>query len=177
MKNNVYFWSDTSKLDQMARNQIEKYVNELDIRKANYIQKQQKEYKFSRLKKSLDILKRASYFQTIPSEIINEIELIFKLMPVHELYYIKINEQEFKDYIELLNRLYIRVLDDYESYTEIVSSKSWGNVVFVLYIVGFFHKSIEEWFGYYTIPIVLVCLLIYVFYQNRERFKESPFNF
>jgi len=53
----------------MAQNQIEKYVNQLNIRKVDYVEKQQRKYKFSRLKKSFDILKRASYSQIIPDEI------------------------------------------------------------------------------------------------------------
>ena len=53
MKRNAYLRNYTLRLNQMARNQIEKYVNELNIRKAGYIQKQQNEYKFARLKNRL----------------------------------------------------------------------------------------------------------------------------
>lgn len=72
---------------------------------ADHIEKQTRAYKFSRLKESLYILKRSSCFQTIPNDVITEIEMIFKLMPVHELYCIKINEQAFEEYMERLNRL------------------------------------------------------------------------
>ena len=161
----------------MARNQIEKYLNQLEIRKVDYVLKQQKVYKLLRFQKSLEILKRASYFQLIPQEIISEIEIIFKLMPVHELYYVKIDEEEFKEYIKRLNGLYINVLDDYESYTDIIPSKSWGNVAFMLYVVVFFHEKIEKWLGYYAVPTLFIFVLIYVIYENRARFRESPFNF
>lgn len=161
----------------MARDQIKKYVNELNIRKVDYLEKQQGEYKFARLKKSLDILNRASYYQTIPEEIIDEIKIIFKLMPVHELYYIKVNEQAFSEYIERLNRLYIKVLDDYKSYIEMVTSKYWKIIIIFVYLVVFFHKPIEKWFGFYAIPSVLGCLLIFWIYENRWKFGESLFNF
>jgi len=80
----------------MARNQIEKYINQLNIREADYTEKQTRAYKFSRLKESLYILKRASCFQTIPEDDITEIGMIFKLTPIHELHCIKINRQAFK---------------------------------------------------------------------------------
>ena len=161
----------------MARNQIKKHVNELNIRKVDYLKKQQEEYKFARLKKSLDILNRASYYQIIPEKIIDEIKIIFKLMPVHELYYIKVNEQEFSEYIERLNRLYIKVLDDYESYTEMVTSKYWKIIIIFVYLIVFLHKHIEKWFGFYAIPVVLGCLVIFWVYENRWKFSESLFNF
>ena len=147
----------------------------MSIRKVDYIEKQQKEYKFDRFKKSLDILKRASYFQTIPDEIIDEIKLIFKLMPVHELYYIKIDEQEFKEYIERLNRLHIKVLDNYESYIEDISPDFWKETSVIFYVLILFNESIEKRFGEYAIPIVLGCLLIFWIYQNRWRFREISF--
>lgn len=159
----------------MARNQIEKYVNELNIRKAGYIQKQQNEYKFARLKKSLDVLKRASYFQTIPDELIEEVKMIFKLMPIHELYYVTINEEEFKEYIERLNRFSIKVLDDYESYIEIISPDSWKVTSVIFYILILFNESIEKRFGDYAIPVVLGCLIIFWIYENRWRFREISF--
>lgn len=162
----------------MARNQIEKYVNELNIRKVDYIEKQQKEYKLARLKKSLDILTRASYYHTIPDDIIEEIKMIFKLMPVHELYYIKINELEFKEYIERLNSLFIRVLDDYEPYIEMVTTKYWKfMIIIVIYLFIFLHKPIERWFGYYAIPCVLGCIIIFLVYENRWKLGENPYNF
>jgi len=98
-------------------------------------------------------------------------------MPVHELYYIEINEQESKEYMERLNGLYIKVLDDYESYTKIVSSGSWKIISVSLYAIILFHKSIEKWFGFYAIPIILGCIVIFWIYQNRWRFRESQFNF
>ncbi len=159
----------------MARNQIEKYLNELSNRKVGYMQRQQREYKFSRVKKSLEILERASYFQTIPDEIIDDIERIFKLMPAHEIYYIKIDEQEFKEYIQKLNSLYIKVLDDYESYIEIVSPDSWKIITPSLYIIFIFHDTIERWFGYYAIPTFLVCSLFFWIYENLWRFREDNF--
>lgn len=161
----------------MARNQIKKYVNELNIRKVDYLEKQQEEYKLARLKKSLDILNRASYYETIPEEIIDQIKMIFKLMPVHELYYVKINEQEFKEYIERLNRLYINVLDDYESYTEVVTSKYWRGFVVLVYLMIFFHKPIEKGLGYYAIPVVFGGLIIFWIYENRWKFGENLINF
>ncbi|MDZ7899327.1 MAG: hypothetical protein U5N85_15050 [Arcicella sp.] len=160
----------------MARNQIEKYVNELNIRKNDYLKKQQNEYKIARFEKSLDILKRASYSQTIPDETIEEIKLIFKLMPVHELYYIKTaSEYEFKEYIERLNKLYIAVLDKYESEPQIVNSKSRNVIIVFVYAMFIFHKSIENWLGIYAIPTVLGCFLIFWIYENRWRFHDSFF--
>ncbi len=156
----------------MARNQLEKYLNQLDIRRADYLEKQLKEYKFQRFKKSLEMLQKASYYHTIPNDIINEIETIFKLMPVHELYFIKINENEFKEYIERLNRLYITVLDDYESFDEVVTPKYWGNSVFILYFIGLFHKKIESWFGPYIVPAAFGCFFVFALYQNRIRFRR-----
>ena len=161
----------------MARNQIKQYVNKLNIRELDYLEKQQKEYKFARLKKTLGILNRASYYETIPEEIIEEIKIIFKLMPVHELYYVKVNEKEFSEYIERLNRLYIKVLDDYESYTEMVTSKYWKIIIVFVYLIIFFHKPIERWLGFYAIPAVLGCLLIFWIYENRWKFGENLFNF
>lgn len=161
----------------MARKLLEKYLNHLDIKKGEFLEKQLKEYKFARLQRSLEILNRASYCQAIPDEIIDEIEMIFTLMPVHELYYIKVNEQEFKEYIERLNRLYIKVLDDYESYTEIISPDSWKIISASFYVTILFHKSIEKWFGFYAIPAVLGCLLIFWIYENRWRVRKGNFNF
>ena len=161
----------------MARNQIEKYLNQLDIKKGDYLEKQRKEYKLSRFKKSLEILRRVSYSQIIPQEIILEIEVIFKLMPIHELYYVKVNEDEFRAYIERLNRLYIRVLDDYESNSEIITSKYWRTIIIFMYVIFFFHKSIERWLGFYAIVIVLGCVLIFWIYENRWRLREYFIDF
>ena len=98
-------------------------------------------------------------------------------MPVHELYCIKINEQAFEEYTERLNRLYIKVLDDYESYIKIISPNSWKIVTFFFYTIILFHKSIEKWFGFNAIPAVLGCLLIFWIYENRWKFRESQLNF
>ena len=160
----------------MARNQVQKYLNQLDIRKSEYLEKQRKEYKFSRFQKSLEILRRVSYSQIIPQEIISEIEMIFKLMPVHELYYVKKDEEEFSEYIERLNKLFIKVLDDYES-TEIVTSKYWRIIIIFVYVIFFFHKSIEQRLGFYAIPTVLVFIVIFWIYENRWRFRDYFIDF
>jgi hypothetical protein len=90
----------------------------LEIRKANFLQKQQEEYKLNRLKKCLEVLKRANIDHTVPSDIMVEIELIFELMPSHDLYYIKKDEVLFLEYIKEVNSLFIRVFDNYEKYIE-----------------------------------------------------------
>ena len=81
-----------------------------------FLEKQRKEYKFARFQKSLEILDKASLYHTIPNEIISKIELIFNLMPSHELYHIKKDEVRFLKYIKGVNELFIRVLDEYEEY-------------------------------------------------------------
>ena len=96
-------------------------------------------------------------------------------MPVHELYYVTINEEEFKEYIERLNRFSIKVLDDYESYIEIISPDSWKVTSVIFYILILFNESIEKRFGDYAIPVVLGCLIIFWIYENRWRFREISF--
>ena len=61
----------------MARKQLEQYLNQLDIKKGEFLEKQRKEYKFSRFQHSLEMLDRASNHHTIPEETLSEIELIF----------------------------------------------------------------------------------------------------
>ena len=161
----------------MARNQTEKYINQLNIREADYIEKQIRAYKFSRLKESLYILKRASCFQIILDDVVTEIGMIFKPMPVHESYCIKINEQAFKQYTERLNKLYIKVLDEYEFYIKIVSLNSWKIVTFFFCTIILFYKSIEKQFGFNAIPTVLGYLLIFWIYENRWKFRENQLNF
>ena len=83
----------------MIRNLLEKYLSHLENKKGEFLEKQRKEYKFFRFQSSLEILERASYFNTVPNEIISKIESIFHLMPLHELYYIKKDELQFLEYI------------------------------------------------------------------------------
>ena len=45
----------------MERKQLEKYLNQLDIKKGEYLEKQRVEYKLARFQKSLEILDRASF--------------------------------------------------------------------------------------------------------------------
>ena len=100
----------------MARKQVEKYFDQLNTKKGEFLEKQCKEYKFARLQRSLEILDNASNHHPIPDEILSEIEVIFNLMPSHELYYIKKDEVQFTAYIEEVNKLFIRVLDEYDRY-------------------------------------------------------------
>lgn len=157
----------------MARNQIDKYLNQLEIRKGNYLKKQHKEYRLPRLQKSLEALKSVSNHHTIPTEIITEIETIFRLMPVHELYFIKVNQEEFDEYIKKINDLYIRIEDDYEAYFEKKSINHWGNLSFLVYVVFFFHESIEKRLGNYALPSLALIIVGFMIYQNRTHLLDK----
>ena len=146
----VIFGIYTLKHSKMARNQLEKYLNQLEIRRDDYLSKQQKEYKFQRFQKSLEILQRASYYCTIPDGIIFKIELTFKLMPTHELYYIKKDETQFKEYINELNQLFIIIHDDYEEYFKEPHSvlKTIWDILFPLILFTFFfYNKFQKWMG------------------------------
>jgi hypothetical protein len=163
----------------MARNQLEKYLNQLVIRKADYLEKQRKDYKFPRFQKSLEILQRASYYHTIPDDVISKIELIFKLMPTHELYYIKKDETQFKEYINELNQLYIAVLDDYEEYLEVSNSylKTIMDILFPLMLLTLlFYDKFQKWIGLNFTLISIMLLLIFLLYINRKNFGKIRIN-
>jgi len=83
------FGKYTLKKQKMARKHLERYLNQLAVKEGDFFEKQVKDYRLARFKQSLEILDKASNHQTIPTEIISKIELIFRLMPSNELYYIK----------------------------------------------------------------------------------------
>ena len=164
----------------MARNQLEQYLNQLDIKKGEYLEKQRKEYKFSRLQKSLEILQKASHYHTIPAEIITEIELIFSLIPSHELYYIKRDEEQFKEYIKEVNNLFIKVLDDYEEYIEKIGStfKKIFDVTspFIFLIILYFDKF-HTWIGLPLTIAFVIFLFSILLYINRKKIWNNPYKF
>jgi hypothetical protein len=162
----------------MGRNQLEKYLNQLDIKKGEYLAKQRKEYKFQRFQKSLDILKRASHFHTISPEIIAKIEAVFQLMPTHELYYIKKDEQQFKEYLNELNHLYIMVLDDFEEYIEESSSllKTLWDILFpLMFFTLIFYDKFQKWIGLFFTIILILALFIFLLFIYRKELWKKPF--
>ena len=134
----------------MARRQLEKYINQLNIKKGKFLEKQCKEYKFARFQRGLEILDKASLHHTIPIEILSEIELIFNLMPSHELYNIKKDEVQFNEYLKKINNLFIKILDDYEEYTK--ESGNTLNLLFhifypFIFILILFSDKFQKWIG------------------------------
>ena len=162
----------------MARKQLKKYLNQLDIKKGEFLEKQRKEYKLARFQRSLEILDKASNYHTIPTEILSEIEIIFNLMPSHELYYIKKDEVQFLEYLKEVNKLFIRVLDEYEEYT-----KELGDTLKILFdifypfifILILFNDKFQKWVGsFFTVILALIFVIILLFI-NRKRIWKKPF--
>jgi uncharacterized membrane protein YwaF len=164
----------------MARKQLEKYLNQLDEKKGEFLKKQRKEYKFARFQRSLKILDKASYFRTIPYKIIDEIELIFKLMPSHELYYIKRDEVQFLEYLKEVNKLFIRVLDEYEEYNIEPDNffKELFNILFpIIFLLILFHEKVEKRIGLEFTVLLSVVTTIVLIYINRRKLRNSYFRF
>ncbi|MES2518880.1 MAG: hypothetical protein V4585_12275 [Bacteroidota bacterium] len=164
----------------MARNTFEDYIEELEIRKANFLQKQQEEYKLNRLKKCLEVLKRANIDHTVPSDIMVEIELIFELMPSHDLYYIKKDEVLFLEYIKEVNSLFIRVFDNYEKYIEEPDNffKTLFTILYpILLILVFYYEQVEKRIGLELTILVSFGTTIVLIYINRRKLWNSYFRF
>ncbi len=157
----------------MAQNQLEKYLIQLKNKKGEFLEKQRKEYKFSRFQSSLEILERASYFNTVPNEIISKIELIFHLMPSHELYYIKKDELQFLEYIRQVNSLFITVLDEYEKYIVKPANfiKTLFNILFpMIFLLVLYHEKFEKWIGLELTILFSIVISIALVYVNRRKF-------
>lgn len=164
----------------MARKQMEKYLNLLDIKKGEFLEKQCKEYKFARLQRSLEILDNASNHHPIPDEILSEIEVIFNLMPSHELYYIKKDEVQFTAYIEEVNKLFIRVLDEYDKYvSEPVSFlKKLYNILFpLIFLLILFHEKFKKWLGLEFTILLFIIITIVLVYVNRRKLRNNYVRF
>jgi membrane protein insertase Oxa1/YidC/SpoIIIJ len=176
----VIFGKYTLKHIIMARNIFDIYLEELENRKVNLLNKLQKEYKVNRLKKCLEVLKRANSYHTIPSDIISKIDLIFELMPSHELYYIQKDEVQFQEYIKELNSLFIRVLDDYEDYIEEWENtlKRFYNILFpLIFLVILFYDKFQKRIGAsWTIILASVFAIILV-YVNRKKIWHNHSEF
>ena len=168
----VIFREYTLKRNKMARKQLEKYLNQLDIKKGEFLEKQRKEYKFARFQRSLEILDKASNFNTIPTEILSKIELIFNLMPSHELYYIKKDEVQFLEYLKEVNQLFIRVLDEYEQYNIEINNflKKLFNVLFpIIFLLILYHEKFEKWIGLeFTILSSIIIAIGLILTKRRE---------
>lgn len=164
----------------MARKQLEKYLNQLAVKKEEFLEKQVKEYRFARFKQSLDILNKASNHQTIPTEIISKIELIFRLMPSHELYYIKKDEAQFTEYIKEVNSLFIQVLDDYEKYAENSNYffNTLSNILYpILFIFVLYHEKLEQQFGLAFTILLSILMTSALIYINRRKLWHRYFKF
>jgi membrane protein insertase Oxa1/YidC/SpoIIIJ len=156
----------------MARNTFENYLEELDNKNVNLLFKLQKEYKVNRFKKCLEILKRANSHHTIPSDIMSKIDVIFELMPSHELYYIKKDEVQFQEYLKELNSLFIRVLDDYEDYIEKWENvwKRFYNVLFpLIFLLILFYDKFQKRIGPSWTIILASIFAVILIYLNRKK--------
>jgi membrane protein insertase Oxa1/YidC/SpoIIIJ len=162
----------------MAKNIFKNYLEELENRKVNLLLKLQKEYKVNRFKKCLEILKRANLHHTIPSDIISKVDLIFELMPCHELYYIKKDEGQFQEYLKELNSLFIRVLDDYEDYIEEWENvwKRFYNILFPLIFLGIlFYDKFQKRIGpFWTIILASVFAIILIYVNRKKIWQNHP---
>jgi hypothetical protein len=160
----------------MARKQLEKYLNQLDIKKGEFLEKQRNEYKLDRFQKSLEILDKASYYFTIPDEIISEIELIFQLMPSHELYYIKKDELQFSEYLKQINALFIKVLDEHGKYNVQPDNfiKTLFNILFpILFLLILYHEKFEKWIGLEFTILFSILISLILLYFNRKKLWNS----
>jgi hypothetical protein len=100
-------------------------------------------------------------------------------MPTHELYYIKKDETQFKEYINELNQLYIAVLDDYEEYLEVSNSylKTIMDILFPLMLLTLlFYDKFQKWIGLNFTLISIMLLLIFLLYINRKNFGKIRIN-
>lgn len=101
-------------------------------------------------------------------------------MPTHELYYIKKDETQFKEYINEVNKLYITVLDEYDEYIEESSSSLktlWGILFpFMFFIILLFDKF-QKWIGLSFTFISIILLLIFLLYINRKKLWKNPYKF
>jgi hypothetical protein len=99
-------------------------------------------------------------------------------MPTHELYYIKKDEQQFKEYLNELNHLYIMVLDDFEEYIEESSSllKTLWDILFPLVLFTLiFYDKFQKWIGLFFTIILILALFLFLLYLYRKELWNNPF--
>ncbi|PWK26918.1 hypothetical protein LV89_02124 [Arcicella aurantiaca] len=89
----------------MARSIFEKQINQLDIIKDNFTLQHQQDYKFDSLEKTLKILQEDNNRGLISINIMEKVNQIFKLMPSHEKYFVKVNPQNHQKYLGLIEEL------------------------------------------------------------------------
>ena len=122
----------------MTRSLFSKQINHLEIIEDSFTLQHQKEYKFDSLKKTLNILQEENNRILVSEIIIEKVNQIFKLMPSHEKYFVKINPENHQKYLGLIEELenivaipYQKEAQKFKGYLKkILSILVWTNFVF-----------------------------------------------
>jgi hypothetical protein len=89
----------------MTRSLFSKQINHLEIIKDSFTLQHQQDYKFDSLKKVLIILQEDNNRSLVSESVIEKVNQIFKAMPSHEKYFVKVNPQNQQKYLSLIEEL------------------------------------------------------------------------